>query len=98
MKDKKFLIILLSVALIMSVFVVFTTKGGWFLKKTSEQKMSETGLPESVEKYYQGSATEAPAAPIKDDSDLKALSDEIDSTSVNFDSELTELDKDFASF
>ncbi len=96
MKDKKFLIILLS-AVFLLVVVILMIKGGFF-KKTTEQKESMTGLPESVERYYQESTPQETASPIKDNSDLEALSDEIDSTSVNFDSDLRELDKDFASF
>lgn len=97
MKDKKNLIILLSVAFVLAFVVVLITRAG-FLRKSPTQEKPSTGLPESVERYYQESVPKEPTSPIKDDSDLEALSDEIDSTSFDFDSDLRQLDKDFASF
>ena len=100
MKNKKVLVAFLVLALVLVLGGVF-----WLIGKNRQNEMvqeeieEEFAVPSNLQEYYKGNGkAEATPVPIKDLSDLNALSDEIDSTTVDVDSDLNQLDKDFSSF
>lgn len=100
MKNKKVLVAFLVVILVLVLGGVF-----WFIKKGAQNKViqkeesEEFSVPSNLKEYYQNAGkTESTPVPIKDLSDIDTLSDEIDSTTVDVDSDLNQLDKDFSSF
>ena len=97
MKDKKIVLILGVSAAVLLLVAGFLLWNGKKMKEVQEE--SKTNLPPSVEKYYQGS-TPIPGSvsEIKDTSDLDNLSKELDSTTVDVDSGLKQLDSDFSNF
>jgi len=97
MKEKKLVFILgvsVAVLLLVAGFLL------WNSKKVKEvEQESATGLPASVEKYYQES-TPVPGSISKLEtiSDLDRLSKEVDAATVDVDSGLKQLDGDFSNF
>ena len=97
MKDKKIVLILgisAAVLLLVAGFLLWSSKK---MKEVEEE--STTGLPASVEKYYQES-TPAPGSvsQLETTSDLDRLSKEVDGATVDIDSGLKQLDSDFSNF
>lgn len=96
MKDKKTVLIL---GVLVGLVLLFSGYLLWDSKRQAKEEQSQTNLPAGVEKYYQEvSPSPVSVSEVKSVSDIDNLSKEVDSTTIDVDSGLKQLDSEFAKF